>query len=140
MTRRATTTQRSTKTLAAKASPASRTPPASKKSTTAKLRADRDRVLALIRAAAGAVTPTTTTRALLEHNPDFGTFEWMVTILAIEIELGVELDEKMAQPSRAPLARFAERVAALPRIDDPGFTLDRLNLLVEACLASTERG
>jgi len=93
-------------------------------------------VLELIRAAAGAVTPSTTTRALLEHNPDFGTFEWMVTILAIEIELRVEIDEKLARPSRVPLSKFAEQVAAQPRITDPAFTIDRLNLLVEACLAS----
>lgn len=134
MTRRSSTTEPSSK--ASRKRTAIRTSREPTRSEPGRRRTDRDRVLELIRAAAGAVTPSTTTRALLEHNPDFGTFEWMVTILAIEIELRVEIDEKLARPSRVPLSKFAEQVAAQPRITDPAFTIDRLNLLVEACLAS----
>jgi hypothetical protein len=94
--------------------------------------------MTILRAAAGAVTPSTKLTTLFQCNPDFGKLEWMIAVLAIEIELGVEIPESIADDHRQTVSRFAARVTALPRIDSPEYTLDRLSLLAQALLSSEE--
>ncbi len=93
-------------------------------------------VFELLRSVNPDFGPQTTLRQLRAKAPDVTGFDWMLIILALEIDLCVEIPPQLADDPRLTVERFAARIAALPRVRDASFTLDRLTLLSEALFAA----
>lgn len=93
-----------------------------------------DRVLALLRASLGDLNPKESLKRLFEKAPQCGPFEWMLTILAIEIDLRVDIPEKLADDRKVTAAQFAEKVCRLPQVSGETYTLDCLGLVAQALL------
>ncbi|MGC4070731.1 MAG: hypothetical protein QM784_39875 [Polyangiaceae bacterium] len=96
---------------------------------------DLQKVLHLLRAALGDIDPKQPLHKLFASAPQCGPFEWMLSILAMEIDLRVDIPEKLADDRKLTAEAFAKRVAALPKIDFPTYTLDCLALVAQALLS-----
>jgi hypothetical protein len=96
---------------------------------------DIDRALALLHAALGEFNPKHTLKRILSQVPDFGSFEWMLTIIGLEIDLRVDIPEPTADDHNQTAADFCRAVASLPRIDSDGYTLECLGLVAQALLS-----
>jgi len=90
--------------------------------------------LALLRAAFGECNPKQPLRKLFELQPNFGKFEWMLTIIGLEIDLRLDIPESLADNLKLTVDEFCHRVAALPKVDAPGYTLECLSLVAQALL------
>jgi hypothetical protein len=97
--------------------------------------ADYDQSLALLEAALGSIAPKKPLARLMKSVPDFGAFEWMLTIIGLEIELRVDIPEALADNLERTAEDFARRVSKLPKVDSPGYTLECLGLLAQALLS-----
>ncbi|HEY5960985.1 MAG TPA: hypothetical protein VIV60_30725 [Polyangiaceae bacterium] len=93
-----------------------------------------DRALSLLHAALGEFNPNQPLKQLLPHVPDFGSFEWMLTIIGLEIDLRVDIPERIADDHSRTAAAFCRTVASLPKIDTPGYTLECLGMVAQALL------
>jgi len=93
-----------------------------------------DRVNALLKGAFGDFTPKQTLGSIFKKAPAFGRFEWMLTILAIEIDLRVDIPERTSDNHRLSVEDFVTRVAKLPKVESKTYTLDSLVLLAQALL------
>jgi hypothetical protein len=96
---------------------------------------DHQQVLHLLRAALGDIDPKQPLHKLFAKAPQCGPFEWMLSILAMEIDLRVDIPEKLADDRKLTAETFATRVAALPKINFPTYTLDCLALVAQALLS-----
>jgi hypothetical protein len=96
---------------------------------------DLQKVLHLLRAALGDINPKQPLHKLFAKAPQCGPFEWMLSILAMEIDLRVNIPEKLADNRDLTAEAFAAKVAALPKIDFPTYTLDCLALVAQALLS-----
>ncbi len=97
------------------------------------------RVVQLVQSALeGQVDPASPLSALRAARPDFSGLDWAVLLLALEVELRIEIPERMGQAKRLSLRDFAKRVAALSPVERVSFTFERLQLLTEALLAVDE--
>lgn len=95
---------------------------------------DTAQVIALLRAALGAIDPKQPLKRLFEKAPQCGPFEWMLTILAIEIDLRVDVPEALADNRKITAEQFAIKVSQLPKITSSTYTLDCLGLVAQALL------
>jgi hypothetical protein len=111
-------------------------PPAPRQDT-AKEQAIRQ-VLQLISAALGPLVPQVSLRRQLHNSPSFDGFDWSLVVLAIEIDLRVMIPPSLATAFRLTARQFAEKVAALPRTENPSYTLDALKLLAHALLTADD--
>jgi hypothetical protein len=96
---------------------------------------DRENALTLLRAALGDFDTKKPLNKILPHLPDFGKFEWMLTIIALEIELRVDIPEALSDRLSLSADRFCARVSALPKVDSPAYTLECLGLVAQALLS-----
>jgi hypothetical protein len=95
---------------------------------------DTSQVLALLRASLGDIDPKKSLKRLFEDAPQCGPFEWMLTILAIEIDLRVDVPEKLSDNRKQTAAQFADKVSRLPKVASSTYTLDCLGLVAQALL------
>jgi hypothetical protein len=95
---------------------------------------DTAQVIALLRAALGNIDTNQPLKRLFEKAPQCGPFEWMLTILAIEIDLRVDVPEKLADNRKLTAAQFAKKVCSLPKVTSGTYTLDCLGLVAQALL------
>jgi hypothetical protein len=95
---------------------------------------DQEKALSLLRAALGDIDEKRPLSELIAKVPDFGSFEWMLTIIGLEIDLRVDIPESLADGLERTAADFARRVAELPKIDSPAYTLECLGLVAQALL------
>jgi len=95
---------------------------------------DASQVLALLRASLGDIDPKKSLKRLFEDAPQCGPFEWMLTILAIEIDLRVDVPEKLADNRKQTAAQFADKVSRLRKVASSTYTLDCLGLVAQALL------
>jgi hypothetical protein len=96
---------------------------------------DTQKVLALLRAALSDFDPKAPLARVFEKAPKCGPFEWMLCILSIEIDLRVDIPEKLADNRKLSALEFAQKVAALPRINSDTYTIECLALVAQALLA-----
>lgn len=101
---------------------------------------DESQVIALLKGALGDVDTKQTLGKIATDTPAFGSFEWMLTILAIEIDLRVDIPEPLSDNRKLTLQQFAAKVAALPKVASKTFTLDSLVLLAQALLTLDVEG
>jgi hypothetical protein len=97
--------------------------------------ADYEKSLALLAAALGSFNPKQPLAKILKRVADFGKFEWMLTIIGLEIDLRVDIPESLADGLDRTAEDFAQLVAKLPKIDSPGYTLECLGLVAQALLS-----
>ncbi len=69
---------------------------------------------------------------------EMGELEWTMIVLSIETELKVDIPDGMDTRRAVTAAEFIERVAALPKVKDPLWNLNRFTMLVEAFLSHAE--
>lgn len=93
------------------------------------------KALTLLCAALGAVDPKKSLGKVLARVPDFGNFEWMLTIIGLEIDLRVDIPESLADDRTQTVDSFCRAVAQLPKVDSPGYTLECLGLVAQALLS-----
>jgi hypothetical protein len=84
------------------------------------------------------VTASTTLRTLLRRNPQWDRFDWSLFVVSLEIDLRVEIPQRIADAHQLTVATFAKKVAALPRVAAPDYTLQILTLLAQAVLSADE--
>jgi len=94
-----------------------------------------EKSLALLEAALGSFDRRKPLGKLMQRVPDFGAFEWMLTIIGLEIDLRVDIPESLADALDSTADDFAKRVSSLPKIDSPSYTLECLGLLAQALLS-----
>jgi hypothetical protein len=95
---------------------------------------DESQVIALLKGAFGDFDPKQTLGKIFDVTPAFGRFEWMLTILAIEIDLHVDIPERLAHNRKLTVKQFVAKVAQLPKLTSKTNTLDCLVLLAQALL------
>jgi hypothetical protein len=95
---------------------------------------DIEQVTTLLRASLGRFDPTVPLSHSFAEAPNCGPFEWMLTILSIEIDLKVEIPEKLSDNRKLNGADWAAKVAALPKVNSKTYTLDCLSLVAQALL------
>jgi hypothetical protein len=71
---------------------------------------------------------------LLQEPDGLGDLDWVLVVLSLEIDLRVNVPEKLAESHKLTIGEFAAKVAALPEQDDPYWTLNRLSTLTDAIL------
>lgn len=96
---------------------------------------DYEKSLALLEAALGSFDPKQPLAKLIKRVPDFGAFEWMLTIIGLEIDLRIDIPESLTDNLERTAEDFARRVSRLPKIDSAGYTLECLGLLAQALLS-----
>ncbi|HMA96240.1 MAG TPA: hypothetical protein VKP30_26315 [Polyangiaceae bacterium] len=96
---------------------------------------DYEKALILLKAALGEFKPGQPLKRILSNVPDFGPFEWMLTILGLEIDLRVDIPESLADNQSRSASEFCTRVAKLPKVDSPGYTLECLGMVAQALLS-----
>ncbi len=96
---------------------------------------DREKLLSLLRAAVGDFDLNKPLSKLISQVPDFGRFEWMLTVIGIEIDLRVDIPESIADDLKQTANKFCSRVLRLPKVDSPGYTLECLGLVAQALLS-----
>ncbi len=97
--------------------------------------ADYEKSLGLLAAALGSFNPKQPLAKILKRVPDFGKFEWMLTIIGLEIDLRVDIPESLADGLERTPEDFSQLVAKLPKVDSPGYTLECLGLVAQALLS-----
>jgi hypothetical protein len=65
-------------------------------------------------------------------------FDWMLFIMSLEIDLKVQVPERLVKPSKLTLIQFAKAVTALPRVKSEEHTLETLQFLAGALLGESE--
>ena len=80
----------------------------------------------------GAAPPNTTLGALRRRNPQLDRFDWLLLVIAIEIDLKVRLPARLIEAERKTLGEFAGTIASLPKVDSADHTLEMLTLLSQA--------
>lgn len=96
---------------------------------------NQDKALQLLKAALGDFEPKRSLDQIISNTKDFGTFEWMLTIIGLEIDLCVDIPESLADDHSRSANEFCKLVAKLPRIDSPGYTLECLGMVAQALLS-----
>lgn len=96
---------------------------------------DYEKALTLLQAALGDFNPKQPLKRVIADVPDFGAFEWMLTILGLEIDLRVDIPEALADNQARSADEFCKRLAKLPKVDSPGYTLECLGLVAQALLS-----
>jgi hypothetical protein len=96
---------------------------------------DREKALSLLQAALGDFNPNQPLSKIIAQLPEFGKFEWMLTILGLEIDLRVDIPEAVADDLKRTAQNFCKLVAGLPKVDSPGYTLECLGLVAQALLS-----
>jgi hypothetical protein len=96
---------------------------------------DYEKALALLRTALGDFDPNKPLSKVIAQLPDFGKFEWMLTIIGLEIDLRVDIPEALADDFDRTAKTFAKLVVGLPKVDSPGYTLECLGLVAQALLS-----
>jgi hypothetical protein len=96
---------------------------------------DREKALALLRAALGDFNPNQPLDKIIARLPEFGKFEWMLTIVGLEIDLRVDIPEAVADDLKRTARSFCGIVAGLPKVDSSGYTLECLGLVAQALLS-----
>lgn len=96
---------------------------------------DYEKALTLLKAALGDFNPKQPLKRIIAGVPDFGAFEWMLTILGLEIDLRVDIPEALADKRGLSADEFCKRLAKLPKVDSPGYTLECLGLVAQALLS-----
>lgn len=96
---------------------------------------DYDRAQALMRAALGTFDSKKSLSKVLAQVPDFGRFEWMLTIIGLEIDLRIDIPEALADDHSCSVNDFCKAVAKLPKVDSAGYTLECLGLVAQALLS-----
>lgn len=97
--------------------------------------ANQDKALQLLKAALGDFDPKRSLHQIISKTKDFGTFEWMLTIIGLEIDLRVDIPESLADDHSRSANEFCKLVAKLPPIDSPGYTLECLGMVAQALLS-----
>jgi hypothetical protein len=95
---------------------------------------DYEKTIALLRASLGDINLKEPLKRLFEKAPQCGPFEWMLAILAIEIDLRVDVPEELADARQLTAEQFAKKVVQLPRLSSDTYTLDCLGLVAQALL------
>jgi len=95
---------------------------------------DIEQVTTLLRASLGRFDPTVPLSHCFAKAPNCGPFEWMLTILSIEIDLKIEIPEKLSDNRKLKGADWVAKVAALPKVNSKTYTLDCLSLVAQALL------
>ena len=80
----------------------------------------------------GTAAPNTTLGALQRRNPQLDRFDWLLLVIAIEIDLKVRLPARLIEAERKTAGDFARAIASLPKVDSAGHTLEMLTLLSQA--------
>lgn len=97
--------------------------------------ADYDKALRLLKAAVGDFEPRDSLKRIISLSKDFGAFEWMLTIIGLEIDLRVDIPESLSDDHTRSASDFCKLVAKLPKVDSPGYTLECLGLVAQALLS-----
>ena len=97
--------------------------------------ANQDKALQLLKAALGDFEPKRPLHHIISNTKDFGTFEWMLTIIGLEIDLRVDIPEALADNHSRSANEFCKLVAKLPQVDSPGYTLECLGMVAQALLS-----
>ena len=86
----------------------------------------------------GVATPTTTLRTLLRRNPQWDRFDWSLFVVSLEIDLRVDIPQRLADAHHLTIAAFSKKIATLPKVERPDHTLEMLTLLAHAILTADE--
>jgi hypothetical protein len=97
--------------------------------------ADHEKALQLLKAALGEFEPNRSLKRIISSNKEFGNFEWMLTIIGLEIDLRVDIPESLSDHHDQSANEFCKLVAKLPKVDAPGYTLECLGLVAQALLS-----
>ena len=99
---------------------------------------DATKVTRLLGACYGTAPTNTTLGSLRRRNPHLDRFDWLLLVIAIEIDLKVRLAPRLIEADRLTIAKFAKAVAVLPKVSTATHTLDMLTLLAQALLGDSE--
>lgn len=101
---------------------------------TAAVAGDEAHVLRLIEARYGTALPQTKLRSLLQRNPQLDHLDWSLLLIAIEIDLRVNMEPALLDVGRWTVGKFARAVASLPKVRSVTHTVDLITLLADELL------
>jgi hypothetical protein len=77
---------------------------------------------------------STSLRSLRRRNPQLDQFDWSLLIICIDIDLRVNVPQRLIDADQLTIADFAKKIASLPKITETNHTLEMLTLLAQALL------
>lgn len=74
-------------------------------------------------------------RSLRRRNPQLDSFDWSLLIICIEIDLRVNVPQRLIDADQLTIAEFAKKITLLPKVTETNHTFELLTLLTQALLA-----
>jgi hypothetical protein len=106
----------------------------------AKVSNDASIVVQIVSARYGSVPGNTKLSSLRRQNPQLDRFDWLLLVIAIEIDLKVRLPARLIEAEGMTVSEFARAIAALRKVSSRAHTLETVTLLAQALIAETEAG
>ncbi len=104
----------------------------------AKVSNDASIVVQVLSARYGSVSRNTKLSSLRRQNPQLDRFDWLLLVIAIEIDLKVHLPSRLIEAEGMTVSEFARAIAALRKVSSRAHTLDTVTLLAQALMTETE--
>ncbi len=86
----------------------------------------------------GNPAKTTPIEALRRSSVKLDDFDWMLFIMSLEIDLKVQIPERLVRPKKLTSLQFAKAIAALPQVKSEEHTLETLQFLAGALFGEGE--
>ncbi len=86
----------------------------------------------------GAALSSTSLGSLRRKNPQLDRFDWLLLIVALEIDLKVRVPQRLIDANRVTIAQFARKIASMPKVTEVNHTLEMLKLLAQGMLGADD--